>query len=375
MSKKSSFIFWATGGLVAVIALLAGIKFLQVRAMIADGEAMVAPITSVATAPAQIQQWRPSLSAIGTIISVQGVILSTESSGLVKNINFESGALVEENTVLVELDSSTEHAQLRAAEATAELAEINLHRARELRENNTISQSDLDSAISQSKKAAADADNLKSLIAKKTLRAPFTGRLGIRQVNLGQYLNAGTPVVSLQSMDPVYVNFSVPQQEISTLQVGLEVQVKADSRPDQPFIGKISALAAEVDMTTRNINVQATLPNPDGQLRPGMFVNVNVLQDVTRDVLVVPATSVLYASFGNSVYVVVKAEKGDGLIANQKIVRLGKTRGDFIEITEGLEVGDQVVTDGAFKLRPGAPVALENDRALKPELNPTPNNT
>ncbi len=375
MSNKARFITFSLVGLLALIGLLVGIKAFQIKSMIAAGEAMVMPPTSVATGVAEKQNWQPTLSAIGTVTAVQGVTLSTESSGLVKAISFESGAHVEEGDVLVELDSSTEQAQLRAAEATAELAEINLRRAKELRGNNTISQSDLDSADSQAKKAAADVDNLRALIAKKTLRAPFSGRLGIRQVNLGQYLNAGTPIVGLQSMDPVYVSFRLPQQEIAGIEPGLEVRVAADVRPGEPFPGKITALASEIDEATRNIEVQATLPNPDGVLRPGMFVNVSVLKSQDRPLLVVPATAILYASYGNSVYVVEKAKEGDGLVAQQKIVRLGESRGDFVEVVSGLEEGDEVVTDGAFKLRPGAPVAVNNDRALKPELNPTPENT
>lgn len=375
MSTKARFVLLSLFGLVVLIALLGGIKFLQIRAMISAGKAMVLPPTAVATGVAETQNWQPTLTAIGTVTAVQGVTLSTEASGLVKTIRFESGVLVKEGDVLVELDSSTEQAQVRASEATADLAAINLRRARELRGNNTISQSDLDAAESQARKADADVENLRALIAKKTLRAPFSGRLGIRQVNLGQYLNAGTPIVSLQSMDPVYVSFRLPQQEIAGVNPGLKVQVSADVRPGQPFPGEVTALASEVDEATRNIEIQATLPNPEGVLRPGMFVNVSLLLTEQRRVLAVPATAVLYASYGNSVYVVEKAPQGDGLVVSQKIVRLGETRGDFVEIVSGLEAGAQVVTDGAFKLRPGASVSLHNDRALKPELAPKPGNT
>ncbi len=375
MSNKARFILVTLVGLVVLVAALAGVKVMQIRTMIAAGAKMVAPPTAVAAAKAELQSWQPTVDAIGTVTAVQGVNLSTEAAGLVKKISFESGALVKAGDVLVELDSSTEQAQLRAAEATAELAAINLRRAHELRENNTISQSELDSAVSQSQKAVADADNLRALISKKTLTAPFGGRLGIRKINLGQFLSAGTPIVSLQSMDPVYVTFNVPQQQIADVRPDLKVSVLADSRPGEPFVGKVTALASEVDANTRNIEVQATLPNPDGELRPGMFVNVGVLQAKEREVLIVPATAILYASYGNSVYVVEPAAEGDGLVANQKIVRLGKARGDFVEIVSGLKVGEQVVTDGAFKLRPGASVSLHNDRAVEPKLNPTPDNT
>lgn len=362
-------------GLVLVICFLGGTKYIQIASMIAAGKAAVQPSDAVSTHLAKREQWRPVVAAVGSVAAVQGVTLSNEVAGVVSHVAFESGATVAAGDILVELDSSTEKAQLHAAEASADLARINLDRARDLREKQTNSVSELDTAEAQAKQANAQVENLRAFVAKKTLRAPFAGRLGIRQINLGQYLVAGTAIVTLQSLDPIYVDFFLPQQNLASAAVGQDVTVTSDADPANPRQGKVTAIAAEVEIATRNVKIQATLANTDGMLRPGMFVNVSVFQTQTRDVIVIPATAVLYASFGNSVYVVEKAPEGDGLIAKQHFVRLGETRGDFVEVVQGLTVDEQVVTSGAFKLRNGSAVNVDNTKAPATSQDPKPTNS
>jgi membrane fusion protein (multidrug efflux system) len=277
------------------------------------------------------------------------------------------------------LDTSTEEAQLKAAEATAELAKVNLERSRDLFKKTTISQSELDAAEAQAKQASAQAEGVKATIAKKTIRAPFDGRLGLRLVNLGQILQNGEPVTTLQTLDPIYVNFSLPQQRLSALAVGNTVRVTTDAAEGQTFEGKISAISPEVDPSTRNIRVQATISNSGEKLRAGMFANVEVMLPTEEKVRAIPTTSVLYAPYGDSVFVVEekkddksgKAEK----TLRQQFVRLGSARGDFVRVLDGLNAGDSVVTSGVFKLRPGAPVVVDNKLVPEAELAPKPKNT
>ncbi|MEI2781534.1 MAG: efflux RND transporter periplasmic adaptor subunit [Candidatus Competibacter sp.] len=281
--------------------------------------------------------------------------------------------------LLVELDSSVEQAQLRSALASADLARLNLERARDLRGKSMMSQADLDSAEAQAKQANAQIDNIRAVIAKKTIRAPFAGRAGIRQVNLGQFLDNGAAIVTLQSLDPVYVDFALPQQNLSQLGVGMTVRVTTDAFPGQSFTGKLTAINSEVDAVTRNVRLQATLANPAGKLRPGMYVNVAADLPETERVLMIPATAVLYAPYGDSVFVVEdkKDEKTGavGKVLNQKFVRLGKTRGDFVVVVSGLDVDQTIVTTGVFKLRNGMSVVVDNKLAPNFQLAPKPANS
>ena len=357
-------------GLILVASFLAGTKYSQITSMIAAGKAAIQPSDTVSTFVAKREQWRPVVTSVGSVAAVQGVTLSNEVAGIVSRVAFESGVTVAAGDVLVELDSSTEQAQLHAAEASADLARINLDRARDLREKQTISASELDTAEAQAKQANAQVENLRAFVAKKTLRAPFAGRLGIRQINLGQYLVAGTAIVTLQSLDPIYADFYLPQQSLASAAVGQDVTVTSDADPAHPRQGKVTAIAAEVEIATRNVKIQATLANTDGMLRPGMFVNVSIYQSEQRNVVIIPSTAILYAAYGNSVYVIEKAKEGDGLVANQHFVRLGETRGDFVEIVQGLEADVQVVTSGAFKLRNGAPVNVDNSKAPATSQDP-----
>jgi membrane fusion protein, multidrug efflux system len=370
-------------GLIFLIGVLGSVKFApgygQFAAMAAEGAHMVMPPAVVTASPARAETWENTLTATGSVVTVQGVTLGSELAGKIARIAFESGATVKAGDVLVQLDTSSEEAQLRAAEASVTLAKINVQRARELKAQSTISQSELDSAEAQIQQAAAQADNIRATIAKKTICAPFSGRLGIRLVNLGQILHEGDPIASLQTLDPVYVNFSLPQQNLAEVAPGAVVRVTTDAAPGQIFEGKVNAINPDVDFATRSLRIQATLPNPTEKLRPGMFASIEVVRPEREKVLVIPATAVLYAPYGDSVFVI--DEKKDAhtgqtqKILRQQFVRLGMSRGDFVTITSNLNPGDTVVTSGVFKLRPGMPVEVDNKLAPDAQLAPKPDNT
>ncbi|MDQ8209142.1 efflux RND transporter periplasmic adaptor subunit [Coraliomargarita sp. SDUM461003] len=374
-SKFKSFVI-KTGITVVILAVvigaLVGLKAIQIGEIMAAIPNMQPPPASVATANVRSMDWPVESNAIGTIAPVQGVTLSVESAGLVTDLAFESGQTVRKGDLLLQLDTRSEAAQLAAASAAADLAKISLDRAQQLLGRKTISQAEFDAADAGYKEAMANVANLEAIIEKKKIVAPFAGRLGIRRVNLGEYLTPGAQVVSLQSTDPIYANFYLPQRDLAYLKVGLEVETYTDAFPDLVKAGAVSAIAAEVDATTRMVEVQATLPNPQGQLAAGMFVNVRIARDAPRTVKAVPASAVIYASFGNSIYVVEPAEEGEGFIALQKFVRLGERRGDFIEVIEGLELGDRVVAAGGLKLMSGAPVLINDGTTPEAQLNPTP---
>ncbi len=353
---------------------LAGIKSLQIRRMIAHGDSFVPPPEVVTTTMAETDSWESFLTAVGSLEAVQGVIITAELKGKVVHIAFEPGSVVKAGDLLVQQDTSVESAQLRAAEAEVALAKINFERIKKLVANKTVSQSDFDNADAKYKQAMAQADNIRAVIGKKTIRAPFAGRLGIRQVNLGQTLNEGDEIVSLQSLDPIYVNFLLPQQRLGQIHPGLAIRLTTNAFPGQLISGKITAINPQVDAATRNIRIQATVENPAKLLRPGMYVNVSVVLPDRIEVLAIPSTSVLYAPYGDSVFVVEEkkndAKESSGLVLNQKFVRLGEKRGDFVSIISGLKPGDTVVTTGVFKLRNGQAVVIDN--TLSPEFKQMP---
>jgi membrane fusion protein (multidrug efflux system) len=367
-------------GLLICILAIAGPLFLikksQFKAM--GAVPMVMPPTTVTAAPVAPQKWENLLSATGSLVPVQGVTVSAEVPGKVVKIEFEAGAVVKGGDLLVQLDTSTEDAQLRAAEATAALAVANLQRARELRETKTNSPAELDAAEAQAKQAAAQADMLRAVIAKKTIRAPFAGRLGLRAVNLGQILKEGDAITALQTLDPIYVNFSLPQQRLAQVKAGTKVRMVTDAAPGEIFEGTVNALNAEIDTATRNVRVQATIQNRGEKLRAGMFANVEVVLPTQSDVLAIPATAVSYSPYGDSVFVIdeKKDEKTGKVqqVLRQQFVRLGATRGDFVDVTEGLKAGEQVVTSGVFKLRKDMPVVIDNKLAPPAQLAPKPSN-
>jgi len=368
--------FFILLGLVVVVGGLAGVKGLQIKSMIAQGEQYAPPPATVTTAAVNPERWTVELTAVGSLEAVQGVMVSGELSGKIVRIAFDPGAAVKAGDLLVMQDTTSEEAQLRSARASLELARLNLERARELLPQKVITPSSFDTIDAEYKQAAAQVDTINAAIAKKTIRAPFAGRLGLRQVNLGQTLNEGDPIVSLQSMDPIFVNFQLPQQELAQIRPGLRINLTTDALPGETIAGTITAINPEVDSATRNIRVQATVTNTDEHLRPGMFVNVAVVLPKTDDVLTIPSTAVLYAPYSDSVFIV-EPQKGDdgtvkGSVVRQQFVRLGETRGDFVAVQSGLEAGQTVVSTGVFKLRNGQAVVADNTLAPEFKLAPKP---
>jgi membrane fusion protein (multidrug efflux system) len=363
-------------GLLIMIGILGGIKGLQIDRMIAQGSQSVMPPETVTTTVAQKDSWESRLTAVGSLAAVQGVTVTAELTGKVVRIAFEPGTKVNAGDLLVQQDTSSEEAQLRAAEAAVELAKRNLERLKKLLDRRTIAQSQYDDAEAKYKEGVASADAIRAAIAKKTIRAPFAGRLGIRLVNLGQILNEGEPIVSLQSINPIFVNFSLPQQQLARVQPGLTVRVTSDALPGQVIEGKITAINPEVDAATRNIRIQATVANRQERLRPGMFVNVAVVLPASEDVLAVPATAVLYAPYSDSVFVVEEKQsennKQPGLVVRQQVVQLGERRGDFVAVVSGLKAGETIVSTGTFKLRNGQAVVVDNTLAPEFKLAPEP---
>jgi membrane fusion protein (multidrug efflux system) len=340
--------------------------------------AMVVPPQVVTSATVTEQTWEESFRLTGTLVAVQGLTVAAELPGKVLRILFEPGAAVQSGDILVQLDISTEEAQLRAAESAAQLAQAELTRARDLLATGTIARSEFDANEARYQQAVAQADGIRAVIAKKTIRAPFSGRVGLRQVNLGQVLRDGDPITSLQTLDPIYVNFSMPQQRLGQLVSGTRVRVTTDAAPGAVFEGTVGAVDPELDPVTRTVRVQATLSNPDGRLRPGMYANVDVVLPGGQRVLAIPSTAVLFAPYGDSVFVIeTAASESTGQpqqTARQQFIRLGSARGDFVQVVSGLGAGDTVVSTGAFKLAPGMPVTIDNTLAPENRLAPNPGN-
>jgi membrane fusion protein (multidrug efflux system) len=359
------------GVMTLFIVTIGLVKFFQIRAAIAQGSSYQPPPEAVTTIAVSQDQWAASLNAIGTVAAVHGVMVSADLAGIVGGIHFESGRRVQAGDVLVRLDTSQERAQLAAAEAQGELARLNLERSNQLLQKGVVAQAEYDRMTAEAKQAEARTGEIRATIQRKTIRAPFAGVLGIRQINLGQYLNGGDAVVQLQSMDPVYVNFSLPQQDVAALRIGAEVRVSADSIALANVVGRITAINAVVDEATRNVQVQATLRNPRGMLRPGMFVEVQASLGTSTPVMALPASAINYAPYGNSVFVVsnLKDPKGKAYRGvEQRFVKLGDGRGDQVAVVFGLNPGDEVVTSGVFKLRNGAAILIDNK--VQPANNP-----
>ena len=304
MKSKTKQRLVVIAGLVVVIGILVGVKADQIVSMVRAGESFVPPPEAVTSARVEPAQWDSTRAAIGSLVAVRGVTLGAELPGLVREIAFESGASVRRGAVLVRLDASAEVAQLDAAVAEASLARLNLERTRKLRQGEANAQADLDAAEARAKQADATVTNLRAIIAKKTVRAPFDGRVAIRQVELGQIVSPGTPIASLQAVDPIYADFWLPQQALAELKSGQRARMRTDPFPDDRWDGDITTINPEVDPATRNVRVRATFPNRDGRLRPGMFANVEVLSAEKRRVLIIPATAVIFAPYGDSVFAI-----------------------------------------------------------------------
>jgi membrane fusion protein (multidrug efflux system) len=357
----------------AFIAVVGFVKYQQIQAAIAQGASYQPPPEAVTTLVAEQEQWQDSVSSIGTLEAVHGVTVSADLPGIVERITFDSGESVQEGELLVLLDTRQERAQLKAAEARRELTRLSLDRVRGLRQKGVTSQAELDGATAGYDEAVANVGEISAAIERKAIRAPFAGILGIRQVDLGQYLQSGDPVVPLQSLDPIHVNFNVPQQDLSKVRVGGDVRLTSEGIPGAELSGKVTAIDSVVDRATRNVQVQATLRNVDAILRPGMFVEVRVMLETSRPVVTLPASAILYAPYGDSVFVVEDITAPDGRVyrgVRQQFVKLGSTRGDQIAILSGVEPGQEVVTSGTFKLRNGAAVLVNND--IQPGNNPAP---
>jgi membrane fusion protein, multidrug efflux system len=361
-------------GLVILIAVLSAVKAMQIQAMIAQGENAVPPPETVTTSVARAESWETALTAVGSLTAVQGVTVAAELPGKVVRIAFEPGAMVKKGDLLIRQDTSSEEAQLPGAVAQADLTRTVLARDARMLAEQIISQAKYDTAVADYEQATSQANTIRATIGKKTIRAPFSGRVGIRQVNLGQMLREGDPIVTLQSLDPIHVNFTLPQQELARLRPGLPVRVTCDCLSDQTIDGRITAVNPLVDAETRNVQLQATVANRAETLRPGMFVNVAVGLPVRQKVLAIPATAVLYAPYGDSVFVVDDQEGKGGKTLRQQFVRLGEKRGDFVAVTDGLEEGEIVVSTGVFKLRNGQAVVVDNRLAPPFEKAPNPEN-
>ena len=371
------YVLLAILALIIIAGTLTGIKALQFSKMAAQGKQP--PPEIVTTAVAQTQVWDATLTAVGSLVAVQGVMMAAEMTGKVVRITFEPGSMVKAGDLLVQQDTSAEEAELRAAEATMGLTKLTFGRARRLLAEGTFSQAEYDKADAEHKQALARIENIRAVIAKKTIRAPFGGLLGIRLVNLGQMLSPGDEIVSLQSLDPIFANFSLPQQQLARIRQDLKVRVTTDARPGEVIEGRITAINPQVETATRNITVQATIPNGNQHLRPGMFVNVTAVLPEQDTVLVIPATAVLNAPYSDSVFIVENAasdkESSPGKVVRQQFVKLGERRGDFVAVIAGLKEGETVVSTGVFKLRNRQSVSVDNTLAPEFKLSPTPKDT
>jgi len=389
MWKRMILVLIIIAGLVASLGFL---KFRQIQAAMAQAASFQPPPEAVTTVVAQEEKWPSGLSAIGTMVAVQGVNVGADLPGIVDRIAFESGKSVEQGDLLIQLDTRQEQAQLAqqqaqlaSAEAGRELARLNFDRLHGLIDDGAITRAEYDRAVAEQKQTVAEhqqteakIDEIRATIARKTIRAPFSGILGLRQVNLGQYLSPGDPIVPLQSLDPIYVNFGVPQQDAGRVAVGRNVRVTTTDLGGAAFTGRVNAINSVVDETTRNVQIQATLANPNGKLRPGMFVQTELLVGENRSVITLPASAISYAPYGDSVFVVTDLkDQGNKTYrgVRQQFVKVGPARGDQIAVISGLTAGEEGVSSDVFKLRNGAAVLVnnkvqpDNKRSPKPEDN------
>jgi membrane fusion protein, multidrug efflux system len=356
-----------------VVASLGFVKFQQIQAAIAMGRSYAPPPEAVTTIVARPQPWPATLEATGSVAPVQGVTLSGDEPGVVEKIVFESGAHVRAGQPLVLLDTRQERAQLASAAAQHELDRTRLERAKTLFEQQLIAHADYDDISAQFAQSEAAVNAIQAGIERKTIRAPFAGAVGIRQVNLGQYVRSGDPIVPLQSEDPIYVNFAVPQQQVASLRIGAVVHAAADSGAQATAAGRITAINPVVDEATRNVQVQATFRNEHGRLRAGAYVTVKVMLGTSAPLIALPASSINFAPYGNSVFIVERQKGPDGkthLGVRQQFVKLGATQGDQVAILGGVKAGEEIVTSGVFKLRPNAAVQVNN--RVRPSDDPAP---
>ncbi len=347
---------------IAFLAIIGSVKYFQIRSAMAQGGGYQPPPEAVTTTVAKQEMWDTTINAIGTVVAVNGVNVSADLPGLVEQISFDSGRQVQKGDVLVRLDTKQERAQLAAAEAQLGLSRVNLQRASGLYQQQIVAQSVVDQLSAENKQAEARVGEIRASINRKIIRAPFSGVLGIRQVNLGEYLAGGAPIVSLQALQPVYVHFTVPQQEVAGLRAGGEVRVTSDGFQGTE-VGRVTAVDSLVNEAMRNMQVQAVFDNRSGRMRPGMFVQTQLARGAQQTVITVPASAISYAPFGDSIFIVENIKGPDGktyLGVRQQFVKLGAARGDQVAVMTGLKPGEEVVSSGVFKLRPNAAVVVNN---------------
>ncbi len=390
MTTKRMLIMLVLAGL--VFGAVFGAKWFGNKMMVDYLENMPIPPATISAAEAAVMKWDNRLEAIGTLVPVNGADLTTEVGGIVTAVHFESGQSVQKGAPLVSLDAQNERGELKRLEAQAQLTELNRKRREQLFKLEAISKSDYDAAVAEAAAAKAAVEAQAGRLALKEIRAPFSGHLGIRRVNVGQFVSAGTPIVTLQSLDPIDVDFNLPEQYTGSVDAGFRVRVGIDAHPDRVFEGEVLAVEPRVNASTRNFGVRARLPNPDGALRAGQFGRVTLNLPGERELIVVPRTAISYASYGNSVFVVQKQKPKEGAEAEkappgaeqgpttdlevvQRFVQIGDSRGDFVAIVSGLKVGEQVATSGLLKLRNQQPVIINNENAPDAQLNPTPPQT
>ncbi len=359
-----AFLFFLLFGLIAI-------KALQIYTLAQPAPPL--PETIVTSAEVVPMEWEVTQRAVGTIAPMRGIMVSAEVGGQIKHLAFESGDQVQEGDLLVQLNIESELAQLRAAEASFELAKREVLRVRELASRNSISAAEVDNAEAGEKKAGAEVDHIRSLINKKTIRAPFTGQLGIRLVSIGQVVPAGEPLVPLEAMHSVFVDFALPQRDVADIAVGLPIRVTVDAFADRIFEGRLTAINPSLNERSRSLKMQGTLLNDDQALRPGMFAMVEIVREQKESVLAIPTTAVLYSPFGNSVFRIVTGANGERTL-EQAIVRVVGARGDFLAVT-GVQAGETIVSTGVFKLSAGLAVTIDNRLAPDAQLVPQPSDS
>lgn len=370
--------FWVVVGLCLVIGSLVYVKYEQISTLISSGKNFTPPATTTTSFDVQKTSWEQTLSSIGSLEATKGLIVTADISGRISNVLFEAGSEVKAGDLLIQQDTSEEQARLRSNQAAAALAKSTLERITKLYNQKVASKSELDNSKSTYDSAVANVDNTKAAIEKKSIRAPFAGRLGIRLVNLGQFINTGDSVVSLQAIDKMYVNFSLPQQFNSKVDVGLAIRLESDAVPEKQFLGSINAIDPEIEVATRSVRLQAVIDNPNKELLPGMFATIDVLLPNNKAVLYIPVTAVQYATFGDSVFVIEAAKdpeknqvvEPEQLIVRQQFVKLGESRGDFVAVDKGLNETDKIASTGVFKLSNGGSVVINN--SVVPNFSITP---
>ena len=371
MIKRMVIMLTLVGAVLGAFFWFQGFKATMIKKFMA---AAASPPQTVSTIMAGVQEWQPQIEAVGSLRAVNGADLAFEVSGIVKDIQFNSGDDVAAGKVLLALRSDDDVGKLRALEATAELSEVNYHRDQEQFKIKAVSQATLDADAANLKNARAQVTEQQAIVDKKMLRAPFAGHLGVRAVDIGQFVSAGTAIVTLQALDPIYVDFYLPQQKLNQVKLGLSVTAKIDTYPDRTFAGKISAINPKVDAATRNVQVRATLSNADHALLPGMYATVDIAAGEAQRYVTLPQTAVTYNPYGETVFIVEESGKDANgapqLVARQSFVTAGPTRGDQVAILTGVTDGQTIVTAGQLKLRNGTTVLVDN--SIKPTADASP---